>query len=127
MRHALPLAALALAAATPAMAQVPQTVEVHLVSFKFTPATINLVHGQSYVLKLVNDSGSGHSFGAKDFFTAATVAAPDRALIDKGAVEVPGGETRLLRFTAPAAGSYRLKCTHTLHGAMGMRGQIVVR
>lgn len=127
MRPLLPLAFITLAAASPAPAQTPQTIEVHLVNFKFTPPTIALVHGQGYSLRLVNDSGNGHSFGARDFFAAADVATQDRGLITNGVVEVPGGESRTIRFTAPAAGSYKLKCTHTLHGAMGMRGQIIVR
>lgn len=125
MRPALLIVALIIAA--PAVAQTPQMVEVHLSNFKFVPSTVTLVHGQSYTLKLINDNGSGHSFGAKDFLAAANVAAQDRAQITNGAIEVPGGETRTVRFIAPAPGSYKVKCTHTLHGAMGMKGQIVVR
>nr|WP_294847555.1 cupredoxin domain-containing protein [uncultured Sphingomonas sp.] len=129
MRRSLLLAVLTLAPAAtpPAFAGAPQSVVVHLSNFKFTPATITLAQGQSYNLKLINDSGGGHSFGAKAFFAAANVAATDRAQIIKGAVEVGAGQTRTIQFTAPAPGTYNLKCTHMMHGPMGMRGQILVR
>ena len=119
-------AALALFAAAPAVGQ-PATIEVRLSNFKYEPRTIELRAGQDYVLSFTNESGGGHNFTAKEFFAAASVAAADRAAIAKGRVEVPGGARRAIRFRAPAPGTYKVKCTHTLHGTIGMRGEIVVR
>ena len=123
----LPLLLAATLVASPALAQAPTPITVHLSSFSFAPDALALTHGQHYTLTLVNDAGGGHSFGAKEFFSAATIEPKDLALISKGAVEVPGGESRTIHFTAPAIGIYKLKCTHTLHSAFGMKGQIVVR
>lgn len=121
---ALPLMVIA---TSNAGAQAPAVVEVHLSNFKFTPRTIVLDQGRPYVLRLVNDSGGGHDFSAPAFFARANVALPDRPLVHGGEVEVPGGQVRQVRLTAPPAGRYKLKCTHSFHKMFGMSGSIVVR
>ena len=113
-------------ASAAALAQ-PASVEVRLANFKFEPRTIALKAGQDYVLALTNESGGGHNFTAPEFFAAASIAAADRAAIKDGTIEVPGHQRRTIRFRAAAPGTYKVKCTHTLHGTFGMRGQIVVR
>lgn len=109
---------------TLAAAPAEQRVDVALSNFKFTPNTIALVHGQSYVLHLTS-SGS-HSFAAKDFFAAAAMPAADRALVKDGKVELNSDKAVDLHFTAPKAGTYAIKCTHTLHASFGMTGKFVV-
>ena len=123
------IAALAIVATTASIApaQAPSTIEVHLSNFKFSPSTIVLRQGQPYLLRLVNDSGGGHDFSARDFFASAAVAPGDRAWVRNGSVEVPGGEARNIHVTASRPGSYKLRCTHTLHKTFGMSGRIVVR
>ena len=121
---ALPIFAMS---ASSAVAQAPAMIEVHLSNFKFTPQTITFRQGQPYVLRLVNDSGGGHDFTAKEFFASAAIAQQDRAWIRDGEVEVPGGEARVIHLTAARAGSYKLKCSHTFHKAFGMSGRIIVR
>jgi uncharacterized cupredoxin-like copper-binding protein len=115
------LAPLALLAAP---AQAPQRIEVALSNFKFAPDTIHLEHGKSYVLHLA--STGGHSFGAKAFFAAAKVDPADRKRIAGGKVELDDGESVDIRFAAPAAGTYPVRCTHLLHAGFGMTGKIVV-
>ena len=115
-----------LVAALPASAQtdwsrVPR-VDVLLSSFDYDPDTIRLRAGQPVVLRLRNSGGGGHNFAAPAFFAAARVAGGP---VDRGAVEVGGRRTVEVRLI-PAAGRYRLRCTHTLHSAFGMRGEIVV-
>lgn len=107
----------------PAAAQAPpRTVEVQLSSFAFTPRTLRLRAGEPVVLHLVNSGRGGHNFAAPEFFAAARgVAGP----VGDGAVEVPSRGTADVRLV-PAAGHYRLRCTHTLHSSFGMRGEIVV-
>jgi len=122
------IAALSILAWAPAAtAQAPSTIEVHLSNFKFSPSTIVLKKGQPYVLRLVNDSGGGHDFTAREFFSSAAVSQGDRAMIEDGEVEVPGKQVREIHLTAARAGSYKLRCTHTFHKAFGMSGRIVVR
>lgn len=128
MRYAF-LAALPLAivGAQPATPQRPASVNVQLSNYKFTPRTIVLDHGRPYIVRLYNASGGGHDFTARDFFAAATVAPDDRKWIANGEVEVPPGQSREIRLTAPRAGRYKVKCTHTFHKMLGMSGTIVVR
>lgn len=127
MRHAS-LALLACLAA-PATAQTapPQPVEIALESFRYEPATITLDHGRSYALRLVNRSSGGHDFAAKEFFAAAELSPADRAKVVKGKVAVDGGESVTLSLTAPPPGRYPVRCTHFMHSAFGMKGQILVR
>ena len=47
------------------------------------------------------------------------------ALVHNGTVEVKGHQSVDLSLT-PAAGTYPLKCSHTLHAAFGMKGTIRV-
>ena len=117
---AAPILALLVTAAAPA----EQRIEVALSNFKFTPATIRLVHGQPYVLHL--SSSGGHSFAAKAFFAAAKMPAADRARLKDGRIELRSGESADLHFVAPAPGTYPTKCTHFLHAGFGMTGKFVV-
>jgi uncharacterized cupredoxin-like copper-binding protein len=111
-----------LAAPAVAAAQSPRTVEVRLSNFDFAPGEIRLRAGEPIVLRLVNDAGGGHNFTAPSFFAAASrVSGPVR----QGRVELAGHQSAEVRLT-PARGHYRLRCTHTLHAAFGMTGEIVV-
>jgi uncharacterized cupredoxin-like copper-binding protein len=129
MKRAIVLA-ISILATTSALAQVPDwsrasQVTVTLSSFAFDPDSIHLHAGQPVVLHLVNEAGGGHNFSAPEFFAVATVRPQDQALLRKGAIEVAGHGTRDVALV-PRAGTYKLRCTHTLHTAFGMTGQIVV-
>lgn len=129
MRKFVVLIAL-VALAGPAEAQDPWAgatiVPVRLSSFDFTPSGIVLPAGRPVVLRLQNVSGGGHNFAARDFFQAAQVRPADQGKVVNGAVEVRGGTTVDIGLV-PAAGRYRLRCTHTFHTALGMSGSIQVR
>ena len=128
MRYAFLLAVpMALLGAGPAASQAPAVINVQLSNFKFTPRTIVLDHGRAYVLRLHNRSSGGHDFTASDFFAAASIAPNDRRWVTEGEVEVPPRQLREIHLTAPAAGNYKLKCSHTFHKSFGMSGHIVVR
>ena len=124
-KFALLLAVAALAG--PAQAQDEwaraRTVEVRLSSFDFTPHDIVLPAGQPIVLHLVNSGSGGHNFAAPDFFRTARVRGNRPA---NGTIEVPSRQSVDIALV-PAAGTYRLRCTHAFHTALGMRGRIVVR
>ena len=123
------LVLLLLAASAPAVAQPDWSraarVEVRLDNFSYAPRTIRLRAGQPVVLRLVNTASGGHDFTARAFFDAAEIRAEDRAAIDKGGVEVPGGQSREIALS-PKAGRYPLKCGHAFHKMLGMSGEIVV-
>ena len=91
---------------------------VNLSNFRFEPTVIRLVHGRPYVLRLVNQSDGGHNFVAPEFLAAARVG--------RGKIEVPGNRTVEVAIVAPAAGRYKVKCTHFTHSMRGMKGAIVV-
>lgn len=103
----------------------PQPIEIVLSNFKFAPKELHLRQGQSYRLHFVNDGSGGHNFSAPDFFAGAQIDPADAAAISKGGVELAKGETRDVRLK-PAAGTYKVKCTHFMHPAFGMKGKIIV-
>ena len=74
------------------------------------------------MLHLVNTGTGGHNFAAPQFFAAASAVS---GAVTNGTVEVAGHQSIDVRLT-PARGSYRLRCTHSLHSTFGMRGEIVV-
>jgi plastocyanin len=126
-RPAIAIGLLALAALGPSVsAQGPRTIEIGMSNFRFSPASIQLEHGQSYRLHFVNQSGGGHDFSARGFFAAAGVAPEDRAKLTRGAVALGGHEDMTIRLTAPAAGHYKVTCSHFMHSTFGMTGEIVV-
>ena len=111
--------------AMPAAAQTaPQTVEVRLSNFDYTPGVIRLRAGEAVTLKLVNSSGGGHNFSAPAFFEAARLLPGANPQIREGTVEVRSRQIVTMHLV-PARGTYRLRCTHTLHSTLGMRGQII--
>ena len=124
----IPATTLLFLASAPVLAQPTATnIEVRLSNFAFTPSTIPLVAGHSYVLHLVNDAGGGHNFVARDFFAKANVLPADRSKIGaKGVVEIAGHQSVDIRLTAPAVGTYAVHCSHFLHQSFGMKGMIVV-
>jgi uncharacterized cupredoxin-like copper-binding protein len=114
--------------AQPAAPQAPTVVNIQLANFSFTPKSIILDHGHSYVLRLANVADGGHDFTAPEFFAASAITADDRRLIEDGEVEVPPGQVREIHLTTPgAAGKYHLKCSHSFHKMFGMSGSIIVR
>lgn len=121
MRAYLPLVLAFLAVPAAAQDQ-PRTVEITLSNFDFTPNHIQLRAGQPVVLHLVNSAHGGHNFAAPEFFAAASgVSGP----VADGKVELHGNQSVDVHVT-PARGHYRLRCTHTMHTAFGMSGEIDV-
>lgn len=124
------LAAAALAlAATQGFAQAPDysraaAVEIVLKSFSFTPGTLHLRAGVPVRLTIRDEKG-GHNFAAPQFFAKAKIAAEDAGKVHRGKIELEAGEAVTIRLI-PAAGSYKLSCTHFLHTSFGMKGSIIV-
>jgi plastocyanin len=77
------------------------------------------------VLHLVNAASGGHNFAAPAFFAAARVDPRSAGAVRRGTVDVRGRSSVDVRLV-PAAGRYRLRCTHMFHSTFGMNGEIVV-
>ncbi|GAC1650612.1 MAG: hypothetical protein NVS9B15_10290 [Acidobacteriaceae bacterium] len=112
--------------AAPWLQSQPNVASVQMSNFKFSPKELDLSANNPVVLQLVNDSSGGHSFAAPEFFASSRVDARSAALIRAGRIEVPAHRTVQVQLV-PVAGQFPLKCSHTLHSALGMKGIIVVR
>jgi plastocyanin len=99
-------------------------VSIELSNFSFAPNVIRLRPAPT-TLHLQNASSGGHSFSAPEFFAAARIDPRSASMVRNGMVEIPGHSAIDIELV-PAAGQYRLKCTHTLHSAFGMKGTIIV-
>jgi plastocyanin len=117
------------AASVPARAQpaAPTVITVQLSEYKFSPVEIDLDHGQSYVLRVVNTGGKAHDLSAKAFFQSVTLAPASASEVKDGAVELAMGESADVALATGAPGTYEMHCTHPLHSMLGMKGRIVVR
>jgi plastocyanin len=100
-------------------------VNIELSNFDFTPKTLTLQAGKPYRLHLTNTGSGGHNFSSPAFFRAATIAPEDATAVVKGGIDLKKGETRDVR-VIPTKGQYKLKCTHFMHTAFGMKGKIIV-
>jgi plastocyanin len=100
-------------------------VDVVLADFDFAPKAIQLQQGQPYRLHFVNQGSGGHNFSAPEFFAGAQIDPADAGALTKGGIELKKGESRDVR-VIPSAGSYKVKCTHFMHSAFGMKGSITV-
>lgn len=125
MRSFILLVVAAFAAPAPAQAPPPAGVTVRLTSFDFAPSTIRLQAGRPVMLHLVNAASGGHDFSAPAFFAAARIDPGSAGRVRRGGVEVRGRSSVDVRLV-PAAGRYRLRCTHLLHSTFGMSGEILV-
>ena len=114
-------AALALTLSAPAAAQ-PAAQTIQLYSFGYTPNVIRLAAGRPVTLTFVNTASGGHNFSAPSFFANTRIVSGSAP---NGVVEVGARQSRSITLI-PRAGSYKVRCTHTFHRQLGMRGQIVV-
>ena len=124
------LLALAWIAAKPGVAQqtVPQsstgTLTISLSNFAFDPEHIRLKVNTPVQLRLVNESGGGHSFSAPTLFAASSLE-PGSSVPTGGKVEVGSHQTVDLS-SHHECQQYRVECTHFLHTLFGMHGTIEV-
>ena len=117
----LPLVAAALLIPSAATSQTPvQTVDLY--SYGYSPSTIHLTAGRAVTLNLVNRSGHSHDFTARNFFARSHILA---GAAPRGEIELAPGESRRVTLV-PAAGHYRVHCSHFFHKQFGMRGTIAV-
>lgn len=104
-----------------------QSLTVELSSFSFTPATLTLRQGARYRIRFVNIASGGHDFAASAFFAASTIAPADIGKVHNGKIGLRRGESVEVTLTPNQAGTYKVRCTHFMHSAFGMKGSIVVQ
>lgn len=102
-----------------------QTASVTLSNFAFEPEHLHLKAGAPVRLRLVNDSSGAHDFSAPAFFAASSFP-PGSAPPADGGIDVPSHQTVEIDLIPRTPGTYRLRCTHFLHGLFGMHGTIEV-
>ena len=119
-------AALAAGGAASAQPAAPTVVTVQLSEYRYSPATIELTRGQSYVLRLTNSGRHAHDLAAKAFFQTVSLDPAAVSKVRDGNVEVGNGQSTDIAFVPNKAGSYEMHCTHPMHSMFGMKGQIVV-
>lgn len=123
----LVLTASLLASPSEALAQTATPLAITLSSYAFAPSTLNLHTGTTYQLHFTNSSSKDHNFSAPAFFGAAQIAPEDQAKVQKGSVELAGGQSVDITVTPSQAGTFPVECTHFMHKTMGMHGDIVVQ
>ena len=110
--------------AAPAVAE--ETLQVNMSNYEFAPNTLQLRANNSYRLRLTNTARGSHDFDAPQLFAASSIAPADQSKVADGAIEVEGGQTVEVNFTPTRAGTYKFHCSHFLHSAFGMTGEVVV-
>jgi len=118
-------ALLSIATVAPAAtaADAPGRLTINVSSYSFIPNPIQLAAGKPVTLTIVNQSGKGHDFTAKEFFAASTIT---KGAAPGGKVELAAHETKSITLT-PRAGNYPVHCSHFLHASMGMKAEIIAR
>ena len=113
---------LGLAATTSAASAQTPVQHVELKSYAYNPAPIHLKAGKPVTLHFMNQAGKSHDFTAKRFFASAKILSGSAP---KGEVELAAGKTAAITLI-PAAGRYKVHCSHPFHKQLGMRAEIVV-
>ncbi len=124
MRSVLLIAPLLLGADAAAAQPVAAPVQtIALYNFGFGPNPIVLTAGRAVTLAFVNKSGGSHDFTAPAFFGRSHIIAGSAP---GGEIELRGGEARSVTLV-PAAGRYKVHCSHAFHSMFGMHTEVVVR
>ena len=100
----------------PASGDVMQTIQISENEFSLNPSTVNLQQTGTYEFEVTNDGQLTHALEIEEEGGGAEAETGD----------IAAGETKTLRFTFSAEGSYEMYCPISNHKDEGMRGTIVV-
>jgi uncharacterized cupredoxin-like copper-binding protein len=127
MKALLPIAAVLIALAGPAVAADSKARPVTVVAseYQFSPATLVFKRGVAYRLHLENHGKELHEFHAPEFFAAVELGDPTVLNPDKTEIAIHPGEAKDLTFVPKKAGRYKLICSD--HDWAGMTGSITVK
>jgi plastocyanin len=96
--------------------EVLQTVSVSATEFALNPATVTLPQAGTYEFNVTNDGQITHALEIEEEGGGAEAETDD----------IGPGESKTLRFTFSADGSYEMYCPIGNHKAMGMEGEVIV-
>jgi PQQ system protein len=123
MRHlavllpiALLLAACGGSSDEPASGDVLQTIQISENEFSLNPSMVTLQQAGTYEFEVTNDGQITHAFEIEESGGGA----------EEETGNIAAGETKTVRFTFSAEGSYEMYCPIGDHADQGMRGTIVV-
>ncbi|MEI9928355.1 MAG: hypothetical protein WDN44_12490 [Sphingomonas sp.] len=119
---------LLLLAAAPHEGARAQTVEVDIANFKFTPSIVALTQWARPMCSTSSTEPAAGIISPPRLFSRLPRWRPQTAPGSSTArSRWPAAQTVDVHFTAPAPGSYDIRCTHFLHAGFGMTGKFVVR
>jgi plastocyanin len=95
---------------------VVQTIQISEKEFSLNPATVNLSKTGTYEFDVTNDGQVTHALNIEESGGGAEAETGD----------IGSGETKTVRFTFSAGGSYEMYCPVDGHKDQGMKGTIVV-
>jgi uncharacterized cupredoxin-like copper-binding protein len=107
-----------------AAAPAPDTVNVVMIDYKFTPNRLIMQHAVHYRLHLENHGKETHEFTAPIFFATAKVDNPEILNRDHTEIVMQPGDSKDLFITPGKPGTYDLRCSD--HDWNGMVGGITV-
>jgi uncharacterized cupredoxin-like copper-binding protein len=116
----LTILGITLGAATPA----PETLNVVMTDYKFTPDHVTFRHAVHYRLHLENHGKETHEFTAPVFFATAKIDNPKILNREHTEIVMQPGDAKDLLLTPGKPGTYDLRCSD--HDWNGMVGGITV-
>jgi uncharacterized cupredoxin-like copper-binding protein len=121
---ALALLDVVLCTAAPGAEPQTKTFNVIMVDYSFKPDHLTFEHGVHYKLHLENHGKQTHEFTAAMFFAASKLDNPEILNKERTEIVMQPGDAKDLFLTAPAPGTYDLRCSD--HDWDGMVGGITV-
>jgi PQQ system protein len=99
-----------------ASGDVVQTIQISENEFSLNPSTVTLQQTGTYEFEVMNDGQITHALEIEEEGDGAEAETGD----------IAAGETKTIRFTFSAEGTYEMYCPIGSHKDQGMRGTIVV-
>jgi PQQ system protein len=99
-----------------ASGDVVQTIQISESEFSLNPSTVTLQQTGTYEFAVMNDGQITHALEIEEEGGGAEAKTGD----------IAAGETKTVRFTFSAEGTYEMYCPIGNHKAMGMKGTVVV-
>jgi len=100
----------------PASGDVMQTIRISENEFSLNPSTVTLQQTGTYEFEVMNDGQITHALEIEEEGGGAEAETGD----------IAAGQTKTIRFTFSAEGTYEMYCPIGNHKDQGMRGTIVV-
>jgi len=103
------------------------TLNISMSDFAFSPSSWSVTAGSTVTVDLKNTGAVAHNFVVMSKAISGTFTDADKAnvLFDSGPIDA--GASKVVTFTAPAAGTYQVICNQSGHFEAGMIGSLTVK